>query len=89
MLEVARNLQQLNPAIGVDFVCSTSKTMVHPIGRLNQHATTKTPSASVRSIGVHKPLRKLSSRFGILLDMDGGSGNQFRFEGYSLKYAQS
>ena len=25
MLEVARNLQQLNPAIGIDFVASTSR----------------------------------------------------------------
>ena len=56
MLEVARNLQKLNPAVGIDFVCLMWKTMAHLIGLLNLHAMMKTPSVSVRSIGVHKPL---------------------------------
>ena len=64
--------------------------MVHPTGLLSLHAMMKNTfclgsqywSAQAASQGYR-------ARYGILLDMVGGRDNQFYFEGFSIKYAQS
>ena len=90
MLEVARNLQQLNPAIGVDFVCFDVEDYGAPYWAPESARNDEnTFCLGSQYWSAQAAAQNYRPRFGILLDMVGGSGNQFRFEGYSLKYAQS
>ena len=90
MLEVARNLQQLNPAIGIDFVCFDVEDYGAPYWAPESARNDEnTFCLGSQYWSAQAAAQNYRPRFGILLDMVGGSGNQFRFEGYSLKYAQS
>ena len=90
MLEVARNLQKLNPAIGVDFVCFDVEDYGAPYWApeavRNDENTFCLGSQYWSEQATAKGYR---ARYGILLDMVGGRDNQFYFEGFSMKYAQS
>lgn len=88
MLEVARQLSRLEPAVGVDFVCFDVEDRGAPywadsdtdgsdwcLG--SQHWSREAAAA-----GYH-------ARYGILLDMVGGRDARFCYEGFSLRYAEA
>lgn len=88
LLEVARHLKELNPAVGIDFVCFDAEDggapdwgEGDPEGKdwcLGSQAWAE----QARATGYR-------ARYGILLDMVGGMDARFCREGFSLKYAES
>lgn len=90
MLEIARLLNQLNPKVGVDFICFDAEDYGAP-DWAPQEAQAEGDSWCLGSqywaATPHK--EGYVARYGILLDMVGGRGSTFSFEGFSLKYAQS
>ena len=90
MLEVARNLPKLRPAIGVDFVCFDVEDYGAPYWAPESARNDEnTFCLGSQYWSKQAAAQNYRPRFGILLDMVGGSGNQFYFEGFSMKYAQS
>lgn len=88
LMEVARHLAELKPAVGIDFVCFDAEDYGAPywgkgddegkdwcLG--SQHWATQ-----ARATGYH-------ARYGILLDMVGGMDARFCHEGFSKKYAEA
>lgn len=88
MLEVARLLTRLEPAVGIDFVCFDVEDRGAPywgespddgsdwcLG--SQHWAREAAAAGYRA------------RYGILLDMVGGRDARFCYEGFSLRYAEA
>lgn len=89
LIEVARLLSQLKPAVGVDLICFDSEDYGRPYWAedgsgdgedwcLGSTYWSKTPHES-----------GYTARFGILLDMVGGLDARFHYEGFSLEYAQA
>ncbi len=80
LLEVARNIQQKNPNIGVDFV----------LFDLEDQGAAQTEEgwclgSQYWAKNLHFPVNQAA--FGILLDMSGARGARFTKEGISVKYA--
>lgn len=89
MLEVARNLKALNPAVGIDFVCFDVEDYGAPYWAPEAARDDEnTFCLGSQYWSQQAAAQKYRARYGILLDMVGGRGSQFRFEGFSLKYAQ-
>ena len=86
MLEVARHLGELNPSVGVDFVCFDLEDYGAPDGESSIGDGSDWCLGS-QYFARHKAA-DYKPRYGILLDMVGGRDAQFRHEGYSLHYAQ-
>lgn len=88
LIEVGRKLSELNPKVGVDLVCFDAEDYGAPYwapeAKRNDESTFCLGSQywSKNLAADYKP------RYGILLDMVGGNGNRFYFEGFSLRYAQ-
>lgn len=86
MLEVARLLGQLHPAIGIDFVCFDAEDYGAPYwGEAPDDGSDWCLGSAYWS--KHLP-EGYKPEYGILLDMVGGLDAQFRFEYYSRKYAE-
>ena len=88
MLELARQADSISPAIGIDFVCFDLEDYGVPYW-----AEAEAPiDGSDWCLGsqywaTHPHREGYTARYGILLDMVGGSSAQFRYEGYSMQYA--
>lgn len=91
MLEIARQIAQLNPKVGVDFICFDAEDYGvpdwAPQAAQNVSADTWCLGSQYWAANPHK--EGYTARYGILLDMVGGRGAKFYFEGFSMKYAQS
>lgn len=83
LLEIARQLQQNPPDIGVDIVLFDAED--HGEGGMNGKAESWCLGSQYWSRNLHVPGYK--PEFGILLDMVGGSGARFTKEGTSMQYA--
>ncbi len=89
LLEVARLLGELKPEIGIDLVCFDSEDCGAPYWDED-----KSPSdgsdwclgSQYWSRNLHKP--GYTARYGILLDMVGGTDARYCYEGVSLRYAR-
>lgn len=88
MLEMARIMQDTPISYGVDFICFDAEDLGTPdwdeANYPNSHDSWCLGSKYWAS-NPHKA--GYSARYGILLDMVGGRGSQFAFEGVSLNYA--
>lgn len=91
MLEVARLLEQLNPKVGIDFICFDAEDYGTPdwAPQAAQNVSAETWCLGSQYWAAHPHKDGYSARYGILLDMVGGRGSTFSFEGFSKKYAQS
>ena len=88
MLEIARQLGTQQPAVGVDFICFDCEDAGAP------EWADAADAAATWCLGSqywaqHPHYTDVRPRFGILLDMVGGRGARFCYEGYSLRYARS
>lgn len=91
MLEMARVIGQLNLKFGVDFICFDAEDYGAPDWA---PAAVQAVSADSWCLGSQywskNPHKEgYTAEYGILLDMVGGRGATFSFEGFSKKYAQS
>ena len=88
LLEIARQLQQQAPAIGIDIIFFDMEDYGTP-----QFAETLTDDSDTWCLGSQywsraPHVKDYNARFGILLDMVGGRGATFLKEGVSLQYAE-
>lgn len=89
MIEIARNLNQLNPSVGIDFICFDAED-----GGAPYWASDKVPvDGSDWCLGSqywakNPHVEGYQARYGILLDMVGGQDARFCYEGISLRYAR-
>ena len=89
MLEVARLLGQLNPAVGIDFICFDSEDGGAPYWAESQAPDDGSDWCLGSQYGSSHPHTKdYTARYGILLDMVGGQDARFCYEGVSLRYAR-
>ncbi len=89
LLEVARQLKELKPEVGIDFVCFDSEDYGAPYWAGDKDPGDGTDwclGARYWAANPHKP--GYSAHFGILLDMVGGQDARFCYEGTSLRYAR-
>ena len=89
MLELARLLPQLNPAVGIDFICFDAEDYGTPYW----DAALEPEDGSDWCMGSRYWSRNphvagYRARYGILLDMVGGEDARFCFEGISMRYAR-
>ena len=90
LLEVARKLKELRPAIGIDFICFDAEDYGAPYWAPEQVRNDESTFCLGSQYWSAHPLRSdYAPRYGILLDMVGGRGNRFYYEGFSMKYAQA
>ena len=90
MLEVARLIREVNPRVGVDFICFDLEDYGAPDwapAEAQQVGDTWCLGSQYWSANPH--VEGYTARYGILLDMVGGRGATFAHEGFSLRYAQS
>ena len=86
MLEIARQIRQLNPAVGVDFVCFDMEDYGAPYwGKGADDGSDWCLGSQYWSANLPEGYRP---RYGILLDMVGGADTYFRYEYHSRQYAQ-
>lgn len=88
LLEIARNIHQLNPNYGVDFICFDTEDYGAPYWaseEAQQNADNWCLGSQYWSKNPH--VAGYKARAGILLDMVGGRESRFHYEGFSLKYA--
>lgn len=88
MVELARLLKDINPKVGVDFVCFDMEDYGAPYWGADQAPQ----DGSDWCLGSqywsrHPHVSGYAARFGILLDMVGGRNAQFCYEGFSMRYA--
>lgn len=87
MLEVARKLAELRPAVGVDFICFDAEDYGAPYwGDAPEDGSDWCLGSAYWASHPHRP--GYTARYGILLDMVGGQDARFCHEGFSLQYAQ-
>lgn len=87
MLEVARLLPELKPAVGVDFVCFDVEDYGAP------YWGTPDPNGRDWCLGSQYWAEQAAAtgyraRYGVLLDMVGGRDARFCYEGFSKRYAE-
>lgn len=88
MLEVARLLKDLQPKVGVDFICFDLEDYGVPYwGTAPADGSDWCIGSRYWANNPHKP--NYTARYGILLDMVGGKDARFHFEGHSLRYASA
>lgn len=90
MLELARQIAKLNPKVGVDFICFDAEDYGAPdwAPQAVQNTSAETWCLGSQYWAANPHKESYTARYGILLDMVGGSGTKFHFEGFSMKYAQ-
>ena len=87
LLEVARKLAELQPQVGVDFVCFDLEDYGAPQGSAGAPTDGSDWCAGSRYWAQHPIAEGYSPQFGVLLDMVGGRGARFAREYYSMQYA--
>ncbi len=87
MLEIARQLQQKAPVVGVDLICFDAEDS--GVAAWDDYAGDSDQTWCIGSRHWARQIRGKGyrARFGILLDMVGGNNTVFRKEGFSLAYA--
>lgn len=88
MIEAARHIQQQAPAVGVDFICFDAEDCGTPYWDETEDNTNTWCLGSQYWAGRHHT-EGYTARYGILLDMVGGSNCIFEKEAYSMHYAPS
>lgn len=89
MLEVARLLSKIDPKVGIDFICFDTEDYGAPYWApeaTRNNDETWCLGSQYWSRNPHK--KGYAARYGILLDMVGGRGSKFHYEGFSMQYAQ-
>ncbi|MBO6190095.1 MAG: M28 family peptidase [Alloprevotella sp.] len=87
MLEIARNLKELNPSVGIDFVCFDCEDYGAPEWAEGPGDGSDWCLGS-QYFATHLPEGYVKPAYGILLDMVGGQDAQFLFEQNSKRYAE-
>lgn len=85
LLELARQLQAKAPAIGVDLICFDAEDCGTPKWAGKDDESTWCLGSQYWATHPHTPGYK--ARYGVLLDMVGGQGARFYYEGFSKQYA--
>lgn len=89
MIEVARLLEELQPEVGVDFICFDLEDYGTPYWDDDKAPADGTDWCMGSEYWSNHPHQTdYAPRFGILLDMVGGKDAQFRYEGVSLFFAR-
>lgn len=89
MLEVARLLGELNPEVGIDFVCFDSEDCGTPYWDDAKDPRDGSDWCLGSQYWSRTPHKKgYTARYGILLDMVGGTDARYCYEGVSLRYAR-
>lgn len=89
MLEVARQLSQLKPSIGIDFVCFDAEDYGAPYWAQDRAPQDGSDWCLGSQYWANHPhVKGYKARYGILLDMVGGQDARFCYEGVSLRYAR-
>ena len=89
MLEMARQLQQKAPAVGVDFICFDAEDCGTPEWDDKGDDNSNTWCLGSQYWAGKHHVDGYMARYGILLDMIGGSNCVFEKEAYSMVYAPS
>ena len=89
MLEIARQLQQKAPAIGVDLICFDAEDCGTPEWDDKGDDNSDTWCLGSQYWAGKHHIDGYTARYGILLDMVGGSNCVFEKEAYSMAYAPS
>lgn len=85
MIEIARQMQLLQPAVAVDFICFDAEDAGKPEWEEKSDNDESGWCLGAQYWATHA--QSSSYRYGILLDMVGGQGAHFYQEGYSKRYA--
>ncbi len=87
MMEIARQLQQKAPNVGVDLICFDAEDS--GVASFDDYAGDSDPTWCLgsRHWAQQSRYQGYRARFGILLDMVGGVNTVFRKEGFSMHYA--
>ncbi len=86
MLELARLVESLNPAVGVDFICFDLEDYGRPEWE-EPGGTEDEWCLGSAYWAAHPHVAGYRARYGILLDMVGDAKAKFHYEGFSLRYA--
>ena len=89
MIEAARHIQQQAPAVGVDFICFDAEDCGTPYWDETGENDAYTWCLGSQYWAGHRHTEGYTARYGILLDMVGGSNCIFEKEAYSMHYAPS
>ena len=89
MLEMARQFQQKAPSVGVDFICFDAEDCGTPAWDDNGEDHSYTWCLGSQYWAGKHHIDGYTARYGILLDMIGGSNCVFEKEAYSMAYAPS
>ncbi len=88
LLEVARALQALKPAIGIDMICFDLEDYGAPYWAEAQAPDDGSDWCVGSRYWAENPHKAAyTARYGVLLDMVGGENAHFRYEGVSMRYA--
>lgn len=89
LIELARCLQQLKPNVGIDFICFDSEDYGAPdwaADKAPQDGSDWCLGSQYWSKNPH--VKGYKAKFGILLDMVGGTDARYAYEGVSMRYAR-
>lgn len=89
IMEIARQIDRLNLAVGIDFICFDAEDYGAPYWapqEAQDNADNWCLGSQYWSRNPHRP--NYTARYGVLLDMVGGRGSKFHYEGFSLQFAQ-
>jgi len=90
MLEIARLLPALKPEIGIDFICFDAEDGGAPYwDEALAPADGSDWCLGAQYWAAHPHTPNYTARYGVLLDMVGGSDARFCYEGVSKRYASS
>ncbi len=87
LLELARLMQQQAPAVGVDLICFDAEDCGTPQWADDGGDHENTWCLGSQYWAAHHHAEGYQARYGILLDMVGGAGTEFRKEFFSMRYA--
>ena len=85
MLEIARQMKLHCPSVGIDFICFDAEDCGTP--EWDERGEDSSLSWCLGSQYWSSQIQTAYARYGILLDMVGGSNCVFTKEGYSVRYA--
>lgn len=88
MIELARLLKDIDPAVGVDFICFDMEDYGAPYWGNDVAPQDGSDWCLGSQYWAHHPhVAGYMARYGILLDMVGGRNAEYCYEGFSLRYA--
>ena len=87
MMEIARQIQQKAPGIGVDLICFDAEDCGTPSWEENREESDRTWCLGSQYWAKHPHVYGYKAYYGILLDMVGGSEPNFQKEYFSQGYA--